>query len=57
MVKWKMVCRSREKGDMMKDLRKQTISLLTKWWWKLDTHDGLWQRIVLKTNIYKPRYK
>ena len=22
------------------------VSLLTKWWWKLDKEEGLWQRIV-----------
>lgn len=36
----------------MKDLRKQNISLLVKWWWKLDTQDGLWQDII-KTKYLK----
>jgi hypothetical protein len=37
----------RKKGGLgVKDLRKQNISLLCKWWWKLDTLDGLWQKIV-----------
>jgi len=22
------------------------IGLLCKWWWKLDTEDGLWQQII-----------
>lgn len=30
----------------MKDLRKQNISLLCKWWWKLETQSGMWQNIV-----------
>jgi hypothetical protein len=30
----------------VKDLRKQNISLLVKWWWKLEKEDGLWQRLV-----------
>lgn len=30
----------------MKDLRKQNIILLVKWWWKLDTGEGLWQDVV-----------
>jgi hypothetical protein len=47
MVKWTRVCRSKKKGGLgVKDLRKQNISLLCKWWWKLDTLDGLWQKIV-----------
>jgi hypothetical protein len=47
MVKWGRVCRSRKKGGLgIKDLRKQNISLLCKWWWKLETQNGLWQDIV-----------
>ena len=30
----------------MKDLHKQNLSLLTKWWWKLETRTGLWQEII-----------
>jgi hypothetical protein len=41
------VCRSKNKGGLgVKDLRKQNISIITKWWWKLDTQEGLWQQIV-----------
>ena len=47
MVIWKKVCCSKSKGGLgVKDLRKQNISLLVKWWWKLETQDGLWQKIV-----------
>jgi hypothetical protein len=47
MVKWCKICRSKKKGGLgIKNLRRQNISLLVKWWWKLDTQDGLWQRIV-----------
>ena len=47
MVKWRRICRSRSKGGLgVKDLRKQNISLLVKWWWRLETQDGLLQRIV-----------
>lgn len=46
-VKWKVLCRSKKKGGLgILDLEKQNISLMTKWWWKLETQDGLWQRIV-----------
>lgn len=38
---------TQEKGGLgIKDLKKMNISLLTKWWWKLDIEDGLWQDIV-----------
>lgn len=47
MVKWTRVCRSKRIGGLgIKDLHKQNISLLTKWWWKLETKDGLWQQII-----------
>jgi hypothetical protein len=49
MVKWNRVCRSKSKGGLgVKDLAKQNISLLSKWWWKLQNHEGLWQKIVTK---------
>jgi hypothetical protein len=47
MVKWCKICRFKKKGGLgVLDLRKQNISLLCKWWWKLDTQQGLWQDIV-----------
>jgi hypothetical protein len=53
MVKWDRVCGSKSKGGLgVKYLRKQNISLLCKWWWKLENHEGLWQKIV-KKEIFK----
>ena len=47
LVKWSRICRSKKKGGLgVKDLRKQNISLLTKWWWKLETKQGLWQDVI-----------
>jgi hypothetical protein len=47
MVRWTKVYRSKNKGGLgIKNLRRQNISLLVKWWWKLDKSDGLWQSIV-----------
>jgi hypothetical protein len=34
----------------VKDLRKMNISLLCKWWWKIENGEGLWQEIVSKKN-------
>ena len=46
-VKWSRVCRSKKKGGLgIKDLHKQNISLLVKWWWKFELGDGLWQKII-----------
>lgn len=47
LVKWSRICRSKSKGGLgVKDLHKQNISLLTKWWWKLETQQGLWQEVI-----------
>ena len=47
LVKWSRICRSKNKGGLgVKDLRKQNINLLTKWWWKLETQQGLWQEVI-----------
>ena len=27
-------------------MRRQNLTLLAKWWWKLETREGLWQQIV-----------
>jgi hypothetical protein len=52
MVKWTKVCWSKNKGGLgVKDLRKQNIILLCKWWWKLEKQEGLWQRILREKNM------
>lgn len=43
LVKWSKICRSKNKGGLgIIDLRKQNISLMVKWWWKLERQNGLW---------------
>ena len=37
---------SHGKDKRSKDLHRQNISLLTKWGWKLETQQGLWQEII-----------
>ena len=47
LVRWETMCKSKSKGGLgIKNIWKMNISLLSKWWWKLETEDGLWQRIV-----------
>jgi hypothetical protein len=47
MVMWRRIYRSESKcGLGGKVLTEQNISLLVKWWWKLEKRDGLWERIV-----------
>jgi hypothetical protein len=43
-VKWKWICRPKQKGGLgVKDLFKFNISLMCKWWWKLEHSTGPWQ--------------
>lgn len=47
LVKWELICKSKNKGGLgVKDIRKMNISLLCKWWWKLDKESGIWQDII-----------
>ena len=42
LVKWSVICLSKQKGGLgVKDIFKMNISLLSKWWWKLEKEDGL----------------
>jgi hypothetical protein len=44
LVRWDKICKSKKKGGLgIKNLRKINVSLLVKWWWKLEKEDGLWQ--------------
>jgi len=38
----------------IKDITKMNLSLLCKWWWKLETEEGLWQTLV-RTKYIKNR--
>ena len=52
LVKWTRVNKPKRKGGLgIHDLRKMNESLLCKWWWKLETKDGLWQQIVREKYI------
>jgi hypothetical protein len=47
LVRWQKICRSKKKGGLgIKNLWKMNIGLLCKWWWSLETGEGLWQDIV-----------
>jgi hypothetical protein len=44
-----LIVRPKKKGSLgVKDLRRMNLSLLCKWWWKLENEEGLWQEIVKK---------
>jgi len=42
---------AKEKRWSVKDLWKMNISLMCKWWWKLERSLGLWQEIVRKKYV------
>jgi len=47
LIKWEVICRSQKHGGLgVKDINKMNISLLAKWWWKLENESGLWQDII-----------
>jgi hypothetical protein len=47
LVKCDVVCKPGQKGGLgIKNLQMFNHCLFCKWWWKLETKDGLWQRLV-----------
>jgi hypothetical protein len=47
LIKWDIICKSKKKGGLgIKNIRKMNLSLLCKWWWKLENEEGLWQDLV-----------
>ena len=47
MVRWPLVCRPKSKGDLgIKNIKILNICLLCKWWWRLETKNGMWQSPV-----------
>jgi len=42
LVKWTNICRRKKKGGLgIKNISKMNVSLLCKWWWKLEMENGL----------------
>ena len=53
LIRWGVLCKSKKKEGLgIEDIWKMGISLLSKWWWKLETEDGIWQT-WLQTNTKK----
>lgn len=49
LVKWTKICKSKKKGGLgIKDLRKMNVSLLAKWWWKLEMRMGCGRKLSLQ---------
>jgi hypothetical protein len=46
LVRWAVICKSKKGGLGIKDIKKMNVSLLCKWWWRLEKENGLWQELV-----------
>ena len=47
LVRWETICQSKKKGGLgVKDIQKMNLSLLCKWWLKLENEKGIWQELV-----------
>jgi hypothetical protein len=63
LVRWPKICKSKKKGGLgIKDIRIMNLSLLCKWWWKLEMESGLWQDIMnykylRRDNIFSVKHK
>ena len=52
MVKWFLINKPKSKGGLgIKILKLFNLSLLCKWWWRLENEDDIWQ------NLVKEKYK
>ena len=49
MVKWNLITKPKRKGGLgLKNMKLLNVSLLCKWWWRLESEEGLWQEVVKK---------
>ena len=47
LLRWEIINKSKKHGGLgIKNIQKINISLLCKWWWKLEKGDGLWQKLI-----------
>ena len=43
LVHWGIINKNKEYGGLgLKDIRTMNLSLLCKWWWKIESEEGLW---------------
>jgi hypothetical protein len=46
-VRWNWICKPKKKGGLgIKNLYKFNVSLMCKWWWKLESGTGPWQNYM-----------
>jgi hypothetical protein len=54
LVNWNKVCHTKKNGGLgIKNLEALNISLLCKWWWKIENESSLWQQTSRNTSMEK----
>ena len=49
LLRWDIINKSKTYGGLgIKNIHKMNVSLLCKWWWKLEAENGIWLQIVTK---------
>ena len=44
LLRWQIINKSKKYGGLgIKNIHKMNLSLLVKWWWKLEMEDDIWQ--------------
>ena len=47
LIRWTTICKSKKRGGLgIKNISNMNVSLLCKWWWRLEMENGIWQDIV-----------
>jgi hypothetical protein len=63
MVSWKLICTPNIKGGLgIKKIHRFNVSLMCKWWWKLEHDSGPWQdfmwwKFLVSSCIYSVKRK
>jgi hypothetical protein len=53
LVQWNHVCKPKKEGGLgIKNLTKFNISLMRKWWWKLEKEYGPWQDFMWQKYLH-----
>ena len=49
LLRWEIINKSKKYSGLgIKNIHRMNVSLLCKWWWKLEAENGIWQQIVTK---------
>ena len=47
LIRWSTITLSKKDGGLgIKDIAKMNVSLLCKWWWRMEHESGVWQEII-----------